>query len=422
MNAFDLTNDELVAKQVILKLYTQGVAKEFVMTENMKLPQWFDEAKFYRAQKFYSQNRLSFFEAGVSGLIILFFSEPLAIKLLKATEKSSTPETAKKRYISTILHTLSWYESELKPGSESWKSLEKVRIMHNHASKMGQKLQLGFVVSQKSVAFTAFGFFGLVLLKSRLLGINNACEEDFEALIHFWAVISNLLGVEDEFNIYLNSSSVVRLVFSIYLRYIVMPMIQLENPDIKLMAKSFVDGFKEYVPTSYERKLFLLRRLIGIPGYQYNIDLNEERLMCRNIFTNNELATVKEYYLNHNFWNIDLIDEDFQLLKIESKSSCDSILNPCDEVGHISINDTEQICFRKLQNQNSWNNSLNDSAYRRFNEIDQKRIRFGLSILEKYNCNFIAKFLINFLSDFMIFKMRKFSGIPTVDIDINEIF
>jgi hypothetical protein len=44
-------------------------------------------------------------------------SEPMGAKLLDSTNKSSTPETAKKRYCSTTLHMLSWYQDELKPGS-----------------------------------------------------------------------------------------------------------------------------------------------------------------------------------------------------------------------------------------------------------------------------------------------------------------
>jgi hypothetical protein len=37
---------------------------------------------------------------------------------LDRTGKSSTPETAKKRYISTVLTMMSWYNEELNPGSK----------------------------------------------------------------------------------------------------------------------------------------------------------------------------------------------------------------------------------------------------------------------------------------------------------------
>lgn len=52
-------------------------------------------------------------------------SEPVGAKLLDRTGKSSTPETAKKRYISTTLQMLIWYQCELKPGSE-WVNFENI--------------------------------------------------------------------------------------------------------------------------------------------------------------------------------------------------------------------------------------------------------------------------------------------------------
>lgn len=44
--------------------------------------------------------------------------EPNGARILDRSHQSSTAETAQKRYISTSLHMLSWYEEELKPGSK----------------------------------------------------------------------------------------------------------------------------------------------------------------------------------------------------------------------------------------------------------------------------------------------------------------
>lgn len=62
-------------------------------------------------------NRSGVMVSNLYGLFSLI-SEPAGAKLLDRTEKSSTPETAKKRYISTTLHLMSWYTCELKPGSK----------------------------------------------------------------------------------------------------------------------------------------------------------------------------------------------------------------------------------------------------------------------------------------------------------------
>jgi hypothetical protein len=45
-------------------------------------------------------------------------SEPEGAKLLDRTGMSSTPETAKKRYVSTTVTLMSWYQDEFKPGSK----------------------------------------------------------------------------------------------------------------------------------------------------------------------------------------------------------------------------------------------------------------------------------------------------------------
>jgi hypothetical protein len=61
-------------------------------------------------------NRACMMMANFYGLFALV-CEPNGARILDRTNQSSTPETAKKRYISTTLHMLSWYEEELKPGS-----------------------------------------------------------------------------------------------------------------------------------------------------------------------------------------------------------------------------------------------------------------------------------------------------------------
>lgn len=92
------------------------------------------------------------------GLLTLL-AEPKGLKVLSSTGRSSTPETARKRYVSTILHMLSWYETDLSPGSKSWVSLNRVRKMHFCASKSAKEKKIGYI-TQAEVALTTFGFMG----------------------------------------------------------------------------------------------------------------------------------------------------------------------------------------------------------------------------------------------------------------------
>jgi hypothetical protein len=102
--------------------------------DDFKLPSWFDEAKFKRfgsivkcgrflmfpfcrGQKYFSDNRIGIMTSNIFGLFALI-SEPEGAQLLDQTEKSSTADAAKKRYISSTVHMLSWYSEELKPGSK----------------------------------------------------------------------------------------------------------------------------------------------------------------------------------------------------------------------------------------------------------------------------------------------------------------
>lgn len=92
----------------------------------------------------------------MSGLLTLL-SEPKGLKLLSSTGRSSTPEAARKRYVSTIMHVLRWYEIDLSPGSASWESLNRVRRMHLNASNCGRSIG---GITQAEVALTTLGFMG----------------------------------------------------------------------------------------------------------------------------------------------------------------------------------------------------------------------------------------------------------------------
>lgn len=90
------------------------------------------------------------------GLLTLL-AEPKGLKLLASTGRSSTPETARKRYVSTIMHILRWYEIDLTPGSASWNSIKQVRRMHLNASRNATSIG---GITQAEVALTTLGFMG----------------------------------------------------------------------------------------------------------------------------------------------------------------------------------------------------------------------------------------------------------------------
>lgn len=86
-------------------------------------------------------------------------SEPKVAKILESTGEKNPAEAFRKRFARTIMTMLSWYESDLVPGSSSWKSLEFARKMHYRVSKQTNAIGLG-IISMADVAFACFGFMG----------------------------------------------------------------------------------------------------------------------------------------------------------------------------------------------------------------------------------------------------------------------
>lgn len=87
---------------------------------------------------------------------------------------------------------------------------------------------------------------------------------------------------------------VVKYICQAALRYIFMPAMQFETQQFKTLLAAFFDGLRVFVPfMDYEFQMFTLRRLAGIPGYQYCVDLEKETL-CPNMFNEEEIKILGE--------------------------------------------------------------------------------------------------------------------------------
>jgi hypothetical protein len=78
-------------------------------------------------------------QSNLFGLFSLL-CEPRGLNLLDNTGRSSTSETARKRYASTTVHMLHWYQEELIPGSK-YDFLEcfvQVKICSDHSKVKNQ--------------------------------------------------------------------------------------------------------------------------------------------------------------------------------------------------------------------------------------------------------------------------------------------
>ena len=150
---------------------------------------------YFRAQQVFANNFFAVFYSMYLGLLAIL-AIPSILNVLVFTEKSSSDQTAYKRYMQTIYHTLSWFRYDLKPGTKAWKSLAAVRKFHFSASKSAQKATVG-LISQKDMAITQYGFIGFIVLSQKQTGVQ-ASRDEMEDYCHLWRVLGHIIGIKDE--------------------------------------------------------------------------------------------------------------------------------------------------------------------------------------------------------------------------------
>ncbi|XP_077296121.1 uncharacterized protein LOC143918220 isoform X2 [Arctopsyche grandis] len=242
--------------------------------EEFGLPDWFDEEKYKRGQKYIRENVFSQFTCTLSGLICVL-SIPTILDVLVNSQRSSTVITAYRRYISTIFHTFSWYNDELKPGSKSWNSLATVRTRHFRSSMISNSKGYGHI-SQRDMVFTQYGFFGLGLLCPDKLGMVCGNIDDIEGYTHFWRTIGYMIGIDDKYNLARPSLEETKQVCE-YIRNEVYA-VHLRNPPeyFHYMIKVLIDAMWFYSPSLREGSfLYFTFWLAGIEGYKFDFKMTK---------------------------------------------------------------------------------------------------------------------------------------------------
>lgn len=250
--------------------------------------------------------------------------------------------------------------------SRSWESLRRVRRLHVHASQLSSTNNLG-AISQNDLCATLFGFMGYALIRPNLFGIQCDSEEDLDGFIHFWAVIGHILGIEDQYNICLHPREVVTEICRIYLRLYFITILQLESPLFKKMLTAMMDGLRHFLPIfSYESTLFLTRRVAGIPGYQFDLDLSKE-IRPKNYFSSDEISQIRGQF---DFQDIkDFIsDNELSIIEVKRRPSSNNRSLENDEENsnclgiknHPGLNHPTDLTIKKIDMRNIsqyWNSS-----------------------------------------------------------------
>ncbi|XP_060806644.1 uncharacterized protein LOC106135229 [Amyelois transitella] len=234
----------------------------------LELPDWYDEKEFDKGRRFFWDNCFMLSTSMLLGLIAVF-SVPSILRILVSTRRSNSMFTAYRRYLSTLLHTTSWFENELKPGSISWKSLTAVRTRHVRASMAAKTKGLG-VLSQRDIALTQFGFIGFSVLKPEKFGINQLKPGEWEAYNHVWRTIGYMIGLEDRYNICRKTFAETREVCQILLDRVFTPALENAPEYFEHSARVMLDGMWHVNPTlDAEATIYWCRYLADVPGYIY---------------------------------------------------------------------------------------------------------------------------------------------------------
>ncbi|XP_065085661.1 uncharacterized protein LOC135707708 [Ochlerotatus camptorhynchus] len=258
-------------KDYITLLLSDGVSTPVEkVTDSCKLhlPDWFDEAKFKRAQQFYRRNVYAIVIAVLYGAVAVM-ALPSVLNVLMFTKRSSSVLTAYRRYMATILYFVGWYTEDLKPGTRVWKSIESVRRAHSSTSKRTNLKIPGMTISQRDMVVVQYSFVGYCALSPRMLGLQYSTA-DMEAFIHFWRVIGYMLGIEDRFNCCTADPSSSRIRMQQIQDQLFLPALSKVGEDFHRMSKYMLDGMWYFnVFLNPDAILYMTYRLNGVPGYGY---------------------------------------------------------------------------------------------------------------------------------------------------------
>lgn len=244
---YHFDNVPIELKKLILGA-NEGLPNDYSVPIDIK-PDWLDMKKYRLGQEF---ARKYFTGVNASEMMALFvlFALPDGLETLIFSKNSSTPFTAFRRYLSTVLRISSWYDHDIwSKDNPGYQNIKTVRAMHLNISKkinstsfenLKERVTLAgssseppiwktglkdiiqedfrsecpfkirkpihntmpgkIFVNQLDMSTTQFGFVGLMVAYPEKFGAAGATKDELEGFIHLWRSIGYLLGVEDNYN------------------------------------------------------------------------------------------------------------------------------------------------------------------------------------------------------------------------------
>ena len=236
------------------------------------------------------------------------------------------------------------------------------------------------------------------MIRPQILGVRHDNQEDREAFVHLWAVLCHMIGVKEKFNICLLPLPNLEMLCQIFMRYVFIPIIQIETPLFREMTQAMLDGLSNYLPhMDYDAQMFMARRICGVPGYQYDVPLENEK-WCRSIFSPAEVDECNRMLYANNgpdhipisvhvpVVNITKIDRYIQVLNSDciddeatealesSVADAPTLLPALHEA--LKLNPTDHLSVRYISDEVEWRNCLNDSKFYALSAKSQSILKF----------------------------------------------
>ncbi|CAG0912363.1 unnamed protein product [Notodromas monacha] len=340
------SENELSSMRRELSVLLEGMREDVDYETFPPVPPWFDAEKFNKGRRFFLDNSFSIMFSHFTFLLIGMTVQRF-VRVLVLTGRSSTPDSAFKRYMKTAMFLEKWYRGEdfWDETSAAHATLVAVRRYHRLANELvsrkkpvemnakapveGDEYSAAAqetldrilrdirhlplvdeefsnrllkkdasvwrefpIVSQFDLSLTLLGFTGGILLCPEYFGIPLQSDMDHEGLdgfVFFWRTVAYCLGVSDEYNICRDSFRAARVSAVAMTELYVRPLLKRCKIDSLYMADAIGLGHQKNLSRFFPSARVMLCFGGNCPGV--NVDL----VQVRKSFTWNE--AFQYYYL-----------------------------------------------------------------------------------------------------------------------------
>lgn len=267
------------------------------------LPSFYDPDKFHLGQQAFFNNMFSMMVAKLAGVISLL-TIPSVLDVIKFTKQSSTPCIAYRRYVSTVLHMFIWYKKEPYKQIEFLKSLKIIRKKHCIVFRRSYEAGIR-KASQADMAYAQFGFIGYILLCTEQLGICTT-DEEMDGLVHFWRVIGCVLGMEDKYNLCMETVEETRALCSKIMDKVFLTSIINYKKDFEEMGYILITGLWSALPIldapSFKVLTLHLVSLATTNNNNYSIKTDYDSMSFYSKTAFNSQIFVLNYLMSTKYW------------------------------------------------------------------------------------------------------------------------